>query len=87
MDSKDEFLSIKLVYIGDMNIEGTGNYETSIFMVTSENDMKIGVGPRNSGVIIEAKYLLQCPGLFDYVHSELWVRNVDEKRVETDHYT
>ena len=61
-NSNDESQSnSKLTYVGDMYIEGAGNYETSNAMATSEKDLKIGVGLKGTDVILEAKYLLQCP--------------------------
>lgn len=72
-----------VVYVGDMYIEGTGNHETSIVMATAEQNLRINVGLRGSDVILQAKYLLQCPGLFDYGYAKLWVRGAEEKEVDT----
>ena len=87
MKEKSESASIQtLVYVGDLYIEGTGEHETSIVMATAEHDLRINVDPMGSDVIIEAKYLLQCPGLFDYGYAELWVSGAPEKSVDTDHF-
>jgi len=75
-----------LVYVGDMYIEGTGHYETSIVMATAEQNIRIKVDPGGSDVVIKAKYLLQCVGDFDYGYAMLSVGGVQAKDVETSSY-
>ena len=71
------------IYVGDLYIEGTGDHDTSIVMATAEQNLKIKVDPEGSDVIIEAKYLLQCPGLLDCGYAKLWVRGAEDKEIET----
>jgi len=82
----DSMSTINPIYVGDMYIEGTGHHGTSIVMARAEQDLRIKIKPGGSDVVLEAKYLLQCPGLLDYGYAKLWVQGTQEKEVETDDY-
>ena len=74
------------VYVGDLYIEGTGDHETSLVMANAENDLRIKVGPGGEDIVFEAKYLLQCPGLFDAGFASLWVQGGLQMDIETYDY-
>ena len=74
----------KIVYIGEMIVNGTGNHETSIVNATSKKNLKINVGLQGSDVLLEARYDLYCPGLLDHAYAKLWVNSGQEKEIDTD---
>lgn len=71
------------IYVGDMYIEGTGDYESSLVMATAEQNLKIKVDPGGSDIMFRADYLLQCTGLFDYGYVLLSVGGANSE----DYYT
>jgi len=73
------------IYVGDMYIEGTGDHSTAIVMATAEQNLRVGVDSGGSDVVIEAKYKMQCLGLFDFGYAELYVQGAEEKEVDTNH--
>jgi hypothetical protein len=74
------------VYVGDMYVEGTGDPENSIVMAIAEDNLRIKIPLGGSDVIVEAKYLLQCPGLWDAGYAKLWVDRAEDQEVETTDY-
>jgi len=54
------------IYVGDMYIEGTGHFHSSLVMATAVQNPKIKVDLGGSDLTFRADYLLQCTGDWDY---------------------
>lgn len=54
------------IYVGDMYIEGTGHFHSSLVMATAEQNPEIKVKLGGSDLTFRADYLLQCTGDWDY---------------------
>jgi len=82
--NETEIKGAKLVYIGEMVVNGTGNHETSEVNASSVKNLKINVGHQGSDILLEARYDLYCPGLLDSAYAKLWVNSGQEKEIDTD---
>jgi hypothetical protein len=54
------------IYVGNMYIEGTGHYHSSLVIATAVQNPEIKVSRYGSDVTFKAKYLLQCTGDLDW---------------------